>query len=573
MQSQPSKNEDRLRDDFRVFLWLIWRHLDLPEPTPVQLDIAHYLQHGPRRKVVEAFRGVGKSWITSAFVCWLLFRDPDVKILVVSASKDRSDAFSIFTKRLISEIPVLQSLRPDKTMGDRISNVAFDVRAARPAHAPSVKSAGITGQITGSRADYIVLDDVEVPNNSETVTQREKLLVRIAEAGGAILTPRAKAEEDGGVVFLGTPQVEDSIYTKLAGRGYEVRIWPGEVPSEVEKYGGHLAPYVCEMVEKGIAAGTPIDPLRFDRAELAERRMEYGSQGYALQFQLDTTLSDVDRHPLKIRDITIGNTGVDVCPDKFVWGAGPDQIIEHMPIVGLPGDRFVRPVFAAEEWSPYTGAIMYIDPSGRGKDETGYAVVKYLHGQLIARRWGGLAGGYEDKTLAQLATIARDEKVNEVVIEDNFGDGMYSQLFRPVLARIYSEGACKISEEHVTGQKEVRAIETLEPVLASHRLIVDEEVVKADVRDRSRDGDPDSALKSCFYQLSRLTRDRGSLKYDDRVDALAGAVRYWTQRMAADVDDRIKERETERLEEELESFYDLLGKNRAPRTWNGVGTP
>jgi hypothetical protein len=51
--------------DFRVFLTMVWRHLNLPDPTPVQLDIAHWLQHGPRRKIIEAFRGVGKSWITS----------------------------------------------------------------------------------------------------------------------------------------------------------------------------------------------------------------------------------------------------------------------------------------------------------------------------------------------------------------------------------------------------------------------------------------------------------------------------------------------------------------------------
>ena len=56
--------------DFRVFLTLVWRHLNLPDPTPIQLDIALYLQHGPRRKIIEAFRGVGKSWITAAYVVW-----------------------------------------------------------------------------------------------------------------------------------------------------------------------------------------------------------------------------------------------------------------------------------------------------------------------------------------------------------------------------------------------------------------------------------------------------------------------------------------------------------------------
>lgn len=88
------------QEDFRKFIYLVWKHLNLPEPTPVQYDIARYLQHGPRRCVIEAFRGVGKSWVTAAFVCWLLWRNPQLRILVVSASSARADAFSTFVKRL-----------------------------------------------------------------------------------------------------------------------------------------------------------------------------------------------------------------------------------------------------------------------------------------------------------------------------------------------------------------------------------------------------------------------------------------------------------------------------------------
>ena len=90
--------------DFRNFLFLVWQHLNLPDPTPVQYDMASYLQDAPKRAVIEAFRGVGKSYITSAFVCWKLLLDPETKVLVVSASKVRSDDFSTFTQRLIHEL-------------------------------------------------------------------------------------------------------------------------------------------------------------------------------------------------------------------------------------------------------------------------------------------------------------------------------------------------------------------------------------------------------------------------------------------------------------------------------------
>src|SRR5690606_37752767 len=167
--------------DFRNFLFLVWEYLwkagaitaPKPDPTPIQYDIAHYLQHGPRRKIIQAFRGIGKSWITSAYVCWQLLRDPDYKFLVVSASKTRSDDFTTFTKRLIRDHPLLQHLQARE--GQRDSMVAFDVGPASPAHAPSVKSVGIFGQLTGSRATEIIADDVEVPNNSLTQDMREKL--------------------------------------------------------------------------------------------------------------------------------------------------------------------------------------------------------------------------------------------------------------------------------------------------------------------------------------------------------------------------------------------------------------
>ena len=101
---------ERKLKDFRNFVYLAWEHLGLPEPTPIQLDIASYLQKGPRRRVVQAFRGVGKSWLTSAYAVFRLLHDPSINILVVSASKQRADDFSTFTLRLINEIPICQHL-------------------------------------------------------------------------------------------------------------------------------------------------------------------------------------------------------------------------------------------------------------------------------------------------------------------------------------------------------------------------------------------------------------------------------------------------------------------------------
>ena len=200
-----------LQDDFKLFLQALWEQLDLPSPTRAQYSIADYLQNGPKRLQIQAFRGVGKSWITGAFVLWTLFKDPEKKIMIISASKERADNMSIFLQKLIIETPWLVHLRP-KSDDSRWSRISFDVNCS-PHQAPSVKSVGITGQLTGSRADLMILDDIEVPGNSMTELMREKLLQRCTEAE-SILTPK----DDSRIMYLGTPQTTFTVYRKLAER-------------------------------------------------------------------------------------------------------------------------------------------------------------------------------------------------------------------------------------------------------------------------------------------------------------------------------------------------------------------
>jgi hypothetical protein len=93
-------NLNALQGDFKLFLQALWNQLDLPSPTRAQYAIADYLQNGPKRLQIQAFRGVGKSWITGAFVLWTLFKDPEKKIMIISASKERADNMSIFLQKL-----------------------------------------------------------------------------------------------------------------------------------------------------------------------------------------------------------------------------------------------------------------------------------------------------------------------------------------------------------------------------------------------------------------------------------------------------------------------------------------
>ena len=540
-------NEVNPLDDFRNFLFLIWKHLNLPNPTPVQYDIANYLQSSPRRCVIEAFRGVGKSYITSAYVCWELLRDPQKKILVVSASKVRSDDFSTFTQRLIQEVPFLHHLKPKE--GQRNSKVAFDVAPAQASHSHSVKSVGITGQLAGSRADIIVADDIEVPNNSMTQMMREKLSESIKEFD-AVLKP------DGKIIYLGTPQTEMSIYELLPERGYETRIWCARYPSEAvrARMGDRFAPTLADLLDRDESlSGKPTDPQRFDDEDLLEREMSYGRSGFALQFMLDTSLSDQDRYPLKLHDLIVLPTNIDKAPEGLIWGSISHLEVKDVPNVGLTGDKLFSPLEIQGDWIPYQGAVMSIDPSGRGADETAYAIVKMLNGYLYVVDAGGISGGYSEKTLQELANLAKTHKVNEVIIESNFGDGMFKELITPYFSKTYP---CTLNEVRHSIQKERRMVDTLEPVMNQHRLVIDSKLFDKDYKSCAK-YPPDKASRyMLFYQMTRLTRDKGALSHDDRLDALSMAVAYWVEQMAAQADQAIKTRKDELLEEELQKFID-----------------
>ena len=178
------------------------------------------------------------------------------------------------------------------------------------------------------------------------------------------------------------------------------------------------------------------------------------------------------------------------------------------------------------------------------KDETAYAIVKYLNGYLFVVEVGGFQDGYSDSVLTQLANKAKIHRVNEIVVEANFGDGMFTQLFKPILTSIYP---CAIQEVKNTVQKEARIIDTLEPVMMRHKLIVHKQVIIDDYA--IYEGNPSYSL---FYQMTRLSRERGSLGHDDRIDAVTMAVAHWVEQMDLDENTGV----SEMLEEALEIWMD-----------------
>jgi hypothetical protein len=375
----------------------------------------------------------------------------------------------------------------------------------------------------------------------------------------AILMP----DENSRIIFLGTPQCEFSIYNKLQERGYKIRYWTGRYPTEqqLKSYGSNLAPIIAntwthELVKK------PTEPTRFDEKDLLEREASFGRLGFNMQFMLDTTLSDLNRYPLKLSDLVVMNLNLDNAPEKVIAANSPELRHEDLANVGLQGDNsYYRPMKVQGEWLPYTGSVMSIDPSGKGVDETGYCVCKFLNGNLYITDSGGFSAGYTEHVLNKLVLIAKKNKVNKILIEDNFGSGMFETILKPYLNKEYR---CTTELIRQTTNKHRRILDTLEPLISQHRIIIDKKVVQNDYELTNNLYSPEKALQyQLFYQISRLQKSANTLKHDDRIDALQIACSYFQKQLAKDQDLAFRQRKEDLFNIEMDKYWG----NQTDNSW------
>jgi hypothetical protein len=561
----PYGREQVLMDDFRQFMAIVWDFLGLPEPSEVQLALAWWLQHGPSRAIILGFRGMAKSWITGAYILWTLYRDPQKKIMVISASLERAVGTVQWCLALIREMPELKFLAPGPLQ--RASGKSFDVGPATPDQSPSLRGAGINGQLAGSRAHLIVPDDVEIPSNSMTTVMREKISEAVKEFD-AILHP------GGEIKYLGTPQVDDSLYVKLQQRGYVCRIWPARFPDKKMrlKYGDRISPWVIQRIEADpTLVGHSVWPDRFSDADLENRELSYGRSGFALQFMLDTSLADADRYPLKLRDLIVMAVDPSMGPESVAWSNAPEHIQNELPIMGFEGDRYYGPASVSEKFSPYSSIKASLDISGRGSNQTALNIVAELNGRLYHLHCGAWLEGYSPATLNAIADACVRFNVQELYPEDNFGDGMFTALITPVLIKAWAKYN-KGKPEHLRGgtdiipikspktQKELRILAALEPASQQHRLVVSTTVIEEDQKDIRQMVDAIGADNvhhySLMHQWTHLSREKDSLIQDDKLEGLAMAVSLYADLLGINPWDAAKRKEEEVLDEELEAFLD-----------------
>lgn len=526
-----------------------------PDLNEAQADILEYMLTGEKYRMVQAQRGQAKTTLAGIFAAFTLIHMPHYRIVIFSQTSKRATEISGWVVKIFKQLDFLAFMLPDRNSGDRDSTEAFDIHHVFKGgdKSPSVSCYSITSGAQGARADLLIPDDIESLQNSRTVTGREWLEEQAKEF--------ESINQTGDILYLGTPQSMDSMYNNLPSRGYDIRIWPGRYPTQDEEdaYGEFLAHSIREKMQADPSlrhgygpagrSGAPTCPEMFDDETLIEKEISQGKAKFQLQFMLNTRLSDQNRFPLKPSNLIVTAFGHKDGPALPVWNNAPEN---RVPTTLKPGtkdtDRFFGPIPKPYEWLPFERRVMYIDPAGGGKngDETAYAIVFQLGNLLYLYDMGGVPGGYDETGLRELVQAAKRAGVHEVYIEKNFGHGAHMAILKPLFE---VEHPCTIEDDYSSGQKEVRIVDTLEPLMSAHRLVVNRELLDKDISSTQHYPAELRKTYQLFYQMSNITYDKNCLKHDDRIEALSSACRVLVQDIDYDYSSKLEnQRQREALE-------------------------
>lgn len=527
--------------------------------TEIQADIAGFMVYGPQYIMVQAQRSQAKTTIVAAFAIWCLIHSPAHRILIVSAGGKQANEISTLIVRIIMTMEELQCMRPDKLAGDRTSTEAFDIHHSLKGtdKSPSVACVGIGANLQGKRADLLIADDVESAKNSMTAHMRS-LLLELTKDFISICTT-------GRIIWLGTPQSNDSIYNALPARGVTVRIWPGRYPTveQMQNYGDHLAPLLAQRIkmdpslQKGGGLlgnqGKPIDPALLNEEALQAKELNQGEAYFQLQHMLNTRLADAEKHPLKLEKLILLDVNDKQAPLTVVrsmTGASVDKLVAEYPV------RLALAHTVSTEVAKYQLVWASVDPAagGANADETAYAIGGFLNGNVYLLSVGGIPGGYDETKLELLANKLLAYDIAGVTIEKNMGYGAFTAVFTPVLHRVSQalRGlAVGIEDDLVSGMKEARIIETLAPVVGRGSLIVTPSAIEEDISTLNRYATSQRQHYSFFYQFAKMMRVRNALVHDDRVDAVEGLVRRFQKLLAVDQEKQLESTRLAAMQEAL----------------------
>ena len=452
--------------EFVEFAW-VWNRIQAQEMPAVHRRIARWLgarrAAGDRRLLLTAFRGCGKSTLVGLYCAWWLLRDPAARILVLAADGMLAVKMVGTVRRILERHPLCAALLPGTPEAWAMDR--FTVAREAVLRDPSMLAAGLSGNITGSRAELIICDDVEVPGTCDTPGRRAELRERLRETE-FVLTPA------GTILYIGTPHCADSLYRPAAEGG-----------------DGFLAGYRRLSVPLLDADGASAWPERFPAERIAELRARVGPLHFARQMQLEA----VEERAARLDPAALIRYAEE--PDYRAAGG--------RPVLSLLGRRLVS---GGGFWDPAFGR------AGGGGDGSVLACTyadaeanHFLHRMIWLTHEPDAAEDPATQQCRAVAGVARDLLLPVLRVETNGIGRFLPALLRREMAR--AGAACAVVEHTSRRAKADRILGALDPALAARRLYAHEAVFRT----------PFAA------EMAAWRPDVPNLR-DDALDALAGCL-------------------------------------------------
>lgn len=531
-----------------------------PDLTRIQKDILKFLfNRDDNYKGVAAQRGQAKSTMCCIYSIFCLIHKPNLRILIVSAGTKLSRSIANFLIQLLNTIDILEPLRARISDGDRSSSECYDVNwiLKGPIMSPSIACLGVTSHMQGYRADLLIADDIESLSNSRTFESRQ-LLEDLTKEFESITG-------DGKIIYLFTPQSVNSIYNNLPGRGYNLRFWPGRYPKldELSHYNNMIAPLIQNDIDEnpdlctggGLNKdlGQPTDPEMFNEYILTKKELSLGINKFYLQVMVDCTLNDQEKYPLKLDKLIVTDFDSHGAPINF------DNLSFNKFVVGDNSYRLFDTNYL--EKKPFTEKIMAIDPSGGGAngDATACVTIGYIGSIIYIIDTKIFPGGYDPNILKNIVLFAKENKVNRIFIEKNFGNGALTAALRPYFVDMFP---VTIEEVYNTKQKELRIIDNIEPVLSTDRLIVSKQCIENDYRNILKYPINIRSSYSLFNQFKLITREKNSLRHDDSIDALGTVIEMIVDKLDFDTVKYFNEKQKKEYVDTIKSWNSVVDRRR-----------
>ncbi|WP_160299207.1 phage terminase large subunit [Sphingomonas sp. SRS2] len=206
-----------------------------------------------------------------AFPCWLLGRNPSLKIMVVTYSEDLSLQHAGH-RRSILESDWYQRMYPNTRIAKR-GNRQLDTLTTQ--HGRCL-SASVTGTITGTGADFIILDDLMKADDANSPAIREKMKVWY---DGTLVT-RLTRRGTGSIISIQQRLHEDDLPAYLRDKGYECLVLPAMAQRDAEIEIGPGQTYLFKR-------GELLCPELFSEEDVRAQRIECGPQIFSAMYLQD----------------------------------------------------------------------------------------------------------------------------------------------------------------------------------------------------------------------------------------------------------------------------------------------